>query len=233
MPRIFLDTNVLLGLYDADADPRCICADLRKVRSSLVATRVVLDELLRNRDRILFRNAARIEEGGVSLLQTPFFLQQTQAFSSMKETADAYNLAVASLLDEVHRMMADPAHDPVYSAISRLFEDLPLFEWTDGDVERAHRRKLIGNPPTSQGKNTLGDELNWELLLRHVRDDLILVSRDNTFHQHAAFLAKEFREKTGRQIRITDRLSDALTELGEEPSEALLAFEEGWKKRSA
>ncbi len=231
MPSIFVDTNLLLGLYDATANPEAIIGDLEKVRSRLVLTDVVLDELLRNRDRILSRNAARIEEGGVSPLQPPFFLQQTRAFSSLKDSADAYNLAVKTLLDEVYQMIEDPNRDPVYSALSRLFQDLPLLEWTEEDVERAHRRKLIGNPPTSPGTDTIGDELNWELLLKHVPDDLILVSRDNTFRYHATFLGKEYLEKTGRWIRITDRLSDALKELGKEPSEALLAFEETWKER--
>jgi hypothetical protein len=39
---------------------------------------------------------------------------------------------------------------------------------------------LLGNPPSSPDKITIGDEVIWELLLAKLREDLIVVTGDGT-----------------------------------------------------
>jgi hypothetical protein len=63
------------------------------------------------------------------------------------------------------------------------------------------------------------------MLLEHVRDDLILITRDATYRNHATFLIREYREETGHRLRISETISGALIQVGLEPYEALLRFE--------
>ncbi len=124
-------------------------------------------------------------------------------------------------------MIADPAGDPIYAAFSRLIadRDVTIIQRTEEHVERAHRRKLLGNPPKSEKKDTIGDELIWEMILGHTADDLIFITRDATYRNHITFLTTEYRRETGYTLTINAALSFALRQVGKEPSEALLRLE--------
>jgi len=74
-------------------------------------------------------------------------------------------------------------------------------------------------------KDTVGDELIWEMILDRVHDDLILVSRDTTYRNHVTFLTREYREGTGCRLGIEGNISVALQQMGVEPSGALLRIE--------
>lgn len=57
--------------------------------------------------------------------------------------------------------------------------------------------------------------------------DLIVVSRDGTFHKHVAMLSAEYRERTGGSLAlVTKKVSDALRLAGVEPPETIVAAEE-------
>lgn len=100
--------------------------------------------------------------------------------------------------------------------------------------------KKIGNPPVSD-KYSIGDEINWEIVLENVKDDLIIVGRDNTFTNNLNFLQKDFHKKNGKIIHsLTDSISKAFelagintsNDLKEEESKAIEEikhFNEFWK----
>jgi hypothetical protein len=95
-------------------------------------------------------------------------------------------------------------------------------------VMRAHRRKLLGNPPKSERKETIGDEVIWEMLLELLEgldEDLVLVTQDNTYRNHITYLREEYTERTGRTLFVEDSISAALDRMGIEPSEALSVYE--------
>ncbi|MBC8726753.1 hypothetical protein F6X37_36380, partial [Paraburkholderia sp. 31.1] len=58
---------------------------------------------------------------------------------------------------------------------------------------------MLGKPPTSPGKDTIGDELIWETLVACVKDDLIIVSGDKTFSNNIPVLkcSREIDLKSG------------------------------------
>ncbi len=94
-------------------------------------------------------------------------------------------------------------------------------------LNEAHRRKLLGNPPTSAKKQTIGDEANWEVLLECCREDLILWTRDGTYAENEDYLAAEYKHRTGKYLLlITERFSDAIKRMGASPSQDLIDQEQ-------
>jgi len=141
---------------------------------------------------------------------------------------------VWALYDSIQGMIIDPAADPVARAFRDLARDpaVRVFRRTEDLITRAHRRKLLGNPPKSPGTGTIGDEVIWETLLLNLKEDLIFITRDRNYRYHTAYLTEEYRERTGGALTITDRVSDALKMTERPPSAALVRFE-GRDEKSA
>jgi hypothetical protein len=70
---------------------------------------------------------------------------------------------------------------------------------------------MLGDPPLSRDKSTIGDEVNWEMLLANLEDDLIIVTKDSTYFDSQYLLKEEFKTKKHKELKlITKRLSEAL-----------------------
>jgi DNA-directed RNA polymerase subunit M/transcription elongation factor TFIIS len=123
----------------------------------------------------------------------------------------------------------DPANDPVAQKVSELFgrPETTRIPLNDELIAKAHRRKLLGNPPTSPDKYTIGDEVIWEALLASVRDDLIVVTRDRTYLSNEQILAREFRDSTQHNLLlVTTKVTEAVKMLGRIPPAKLIEEED-------
>ena len=151
--------------------------------------------------------------------------------SSLKKIKTDFNKINQSLIQKIEEITVDSSKDPIFSQFIRLYNSTSVMriEKSETLIQRAFFRKLAGNPPISS-KDTIGDEIIWESLLEHINDDLILISRDNTYKEYSTFLIDEYRNKTGKSLSITETLSEALKYVGEEPSDKLVQFEEEQKK---
>ena len=69
---------------------------------------------------------------------------------------------------------------------------------------------MLGNPPCSPDKYTIGDEVIWELLIENMKEDLIIVTKDYTFHENLSLLTEEYQQRTGRTLLlVTEKFSEA------------------------
>ncbi|MDD4567876.1 hypothetical protein L21_1939 [Methanoculleus chikugoensis] len=229
MTAVCIDTNLFLELYGSDESPEEIIADIAALAVHLAFPDIIIDEFLRNRSRILDRIVDDMRRRESGELRLPSVIRSYPNVASLQRAAEEYNMAIGALCDDIESMIIDPAADPVARAFNALFGDpaVRIFHRTDELVTRAHRRKLLGNPPKSTGTDTIGDELIWETLLANLEEDLIFISRDRTYRNHAAYLVREYRERTGSTLTITDRVSDALALVGRPPSPALIGLEGG------
>lgn len=227
MTAVCIDTNLFLELYESDEDPGEIVADLGALAEHLVFPDIIADEFLRNRSRILDRIADDLRKREAGEIRLPFIIRGYLNGVSLQRAAEEYNQAIGAIYGDIEDMIKDPAVDPVAGAFTALVTNpaVRIFRRTDELITRAHRRKLLGNPPKSAGTDTIGDELIWEALLSNLEEDLIFITRDRTYRSHAAYLLREYREMTGGALTITDRISDALALVGRPPSPALLGFE--------
>lgn len=227
MTAVCVDTNLFLELYESNEDLEVIVADLSALAAHLVFPDIIIDEFLRNRWRVLDRIADDVRKREAGEIRLPSIIRDTQNAASLQRSAEEYDRIIEALCGDIESMIRDPAADPVARAFTALAGNpsVRIFRRTDELIMRAHRRKLLGNPPKSVGTDTIGDELVWEVLLSNLEEDLILITRDRTYHNYAAYLLREYREMTGGALTITDGISDALVLVGRRASPALIGFE--------
>lgn len=231
MTKIFIDTNIFLGLYESNKDTIEIFKDIEKLKSKLVFSRQVYDEFLRNRDRILRKLKNNIETINKIGMHSTSLVQSSTEYEQLKKIKTDFIKINQSLIQKIEEMIVDSSKDPIFSQFTQLYNitSVMRIEKSDTLIQKAFFRKLAGNPPISSKKDTIGDEIIWESLLEHVTDDLILISRDNTYKEYSTFLIDEYRNKTKKSLFIVETLSEALKYVGEEPSDKLVQFEEEQK----
>lgn len=227
MTVVCIDTNLFLELYESNEDPEEIFPDVGALAEHLVFPDIILDEFLRNRARVLDRVADDIRKRETGEIRPPALIRGNPNVAALQRAGEEYNRVAGALYSDILNMITEPSADPVARAFTSLSRDpaVRVFHRTEELITRAHRRKLLGNPPKSTGTDTIGDELVWETLLANLTEDLIFVTRDRTYRYHTAYLMQEYRERTGSSLTITDRISDALKLTGLPASPALARFE--------
>jgi hypothetical protein len=227
MTVVCIDTNLFLELYESNEDPEEIFPDVGALAEHLVFPDIILDEFLRNRARVLDRVADDIRKRETGEIRPPALIRGNPNVAALQRSGEEYNRVAGALYSDILNMITEPSADPVARAFTSLSRDpaVRVFHRTEELITRAHRRKLLGNPPKSTGTDTIGDELVWETLLANLTEDLIFVTRDRTYRYHTAYLMQEYRERTGSSLTITDRISDALKLTGLPASPALARFE--------
>jgi hypothetical protein len=229
MAKIYIDTNVFIDFYQAAKDPLAIFDELSRYTQYLVFTTQTLNEFQRNRVTVL---KWLIKEFKKSVTVNPFttsILREADHHKELIKIRDEFNSKAKDVSNYLTEMMADIEKDPVAKKFFSIVNapDVTKFEITEDLTQKAFQRKLLGNPPTSSDKYTVGDEVIWEVIIRNLQDDLIIVSRDHTYSENIFLLKSEFQSLTGKTILlISDKISEALTKVGEAPSEKLIEEEE-------
>ena len=229
MIRVFIDTNILLGFYQAAADRLVVFKTLGELRSRIVFTTQTRMEFERNRVVILRRIAKLLTETTKWSPYTTSIIRALPGFDDLTRVRDETQRIAKSMCEALQRAIEEPEHDLVLAEFEKLYGDSTVTKVTITQdlIGRAQTRKLLGNPPTSPDKLTAGDEVAWEALLANLHDDLIVVSQDNTFLDNQRLLAAEYEERTGAKlVAVTPRVSEAIKLLGETPPKEIIAADE-------
>jgi hypothetical protein len=142
-----------------------------------------------------------------------------ESYNAVKE----FRKSVEQMLkakDEAIQQAKKEAEDNSLAA-DKLFESIQsasgIINRTKPDLERAQLRMTLGNPPGKEG--SLGDAINWEILLRTVADnvDLHIISKDGDFRSALSaapnrFLADEWQNKKMGTLFLHDQLKPFLAE---------------------
>jgi predicted nucleic acid-binding protein len=224
--KILIDTNIYLDFYRSNNEALKLFDEMEAHFDKIILTDQIIMEFERSRETVIrkvkqsFESESQIEKFSSSYLQTlPEFKElvelQKQYLNKRKEVS---NVITESIRSQVN--------DPVAAFFKRLvnesYQNDTVYITTEEIINKAHRRKLIGNPPTTADKYSIGDEINWEIVLNNVKEDMIIVGRDNTFRDNFSFLQKDFHRHTGKFIvKLTERITDALQEVGVETSKDL------------
>jgi hypothetical protein len=227
MVRIFIDTNIFLGLYQSNHDSLKIFGDINKIKSNLIMPDQIYDEFVRNRDVLLKTLIDRVSSKFQINLCSTSLISHTKNFPKFGQIKKEFDENKEALIIELKEILIKPNNDPIYDLFIKLFHDKDVMRIKSDkpSIERAHQRSLIGNPPTSQGKGTICDELIWELLLDHTKDDLVVISRDKTYENHTTFLSQEFHRRTNKNLIIEKKVSEGLKLIGKRASKDLIEFE--------
>ena len=222
MHHLFIDANLYLGFYRLPKDDIDELAKLealiQKGEVVLFATRLLQDEVSRNREPQLADTLARMRElrPGESY---PQVLRNQREFGALTEERRAYVDRLTQLENAV-REQASTRSLPADVLIAHLFEAATLLPADDDLIARAIRRSQLGNPPGKPG--SVGDAINWEALLHGAGPgtDLHLVTSDHDYSSPldrrilSRFLVDEWRATVRGSVQLHGTLGDFLKAAG-------------------
>jgi predicted nucleic acid-binding protein len=216
--HLFIDTNVLLSFYALTHDD---LEQLKKLiglidahRLHIYVTQQVKDEFGRNREAKLNESLSQFEKLS--------FSQSMPRYIYEYKEAEDYRRALKELID-AHDALAKRARKEAESnsleadtLLESVFEHGNLLEVDKELIYLAQQRMYIGNPPGKKG--SVGDQINWEALLKYVDDgsDLFVVSNDGDYgsaliktspHQ---FLVDEWRRRKHGRLTLYRSLREFL-----------------------
>jgi predicted nucleic acid-binding protein len=215
MSLVYIDTNVFLDFYQAGTDRLVVFNEILDRSSSVLLTEQTVDEFYRNRVARLNQLAESIEKLAKPQIYTTAVIRELPGFESWCNARDKFHSAAVEIVKELRSWTVDPNADRVLVAFKNLVSNAKTVPTENNLIELARTRKLLGKPPTSQDKHTIGDELIWEALIQGAKDDIVVVSRDKSFLDNSALLTSEFETRTGRELLlVTDSLNKALEKVG-------------------
>jgi predicted nucleic acid-binding protein len=217
--HLFIDTNIFLSFFaysKDDLDQLEKLVELLRIRRiKLYLTQQVVDEFYRNRETKLAESLAAFSQCKVA--PCPNFMLPLEEYAEFRKHAKRFEKAYGVLVDrakslaEGKKLMAD-------AIFAKLREMAGVIPRDSKSYKAALRRFNLGNPP---GKSkTMGDELNWELLMKSVPDgnDLHLLTKDGDYTSKLTatlpkgFLEEEWREKKSGGIHIYEQLRQFFAE---------------------
>lgn len=209
--NLFIDTNILLGFYRYSKDDLTKLNQLEDliVKTSdinLIVTSQQVDEFYRNRDKVI----ADVVKELSTAISIPQLFSGHADYKAIKKQAEMIRAEVERVKNET----LEAAQDGSLKAdtiISRLFKDATVVDAVT--ITKAKRRSDVGNPPGKAG--SIGDAINWELLLTTVPVDenLHIVSRDGDFASALdktklnSFLQKEWDKNRLGSIHLYETLN--------------------------
>lgn len=217
--HLFIDTNILLSFYAYTNDD---IEELRKLiklittnQLKLYLTQQVKDEFYRNRENKLKESLKNFQSFSAPT-GIPRFMH---GYVSIKRYRDALD-ELSKAKDEAIQQAKKEAKDGSIAA-DTLFEDISnaaiIINTTNKIYEAATRRMNLGNPPGKVG--SLGDRINWEILLEEVPEDtdLHLISKDGDFGSPLldapnSYLVDEWRIKKNSSLHLHDQLKPFLVQ---------------------
>ena len=218
MYKIFVDTNVILEFYRLKdkINVKNILEEIKKYKKYFISTEQFKDEFLRSRNSVMtdFIKEISLKHN----VRNDSFIATLKIYPKYKKIIKDANKCTDELIEEINELIENPENDLVYKIFLELSEK--SYKRTDEIVEKARKRKLIGNPPMSN-KDTCGDEIIWETILENCNDDLVIVSKDKTFSSNYSFLRKEFKDRKGKAFKAVETISEAIKINKEQPSTEL------------
>lgn len=223
MFKIFIDTNIFLDFYRYNKNDNIsnLKDEFKKYFEYFINTKQSYDEFFRNREKTINEFIDTLKSQ-INPLYDGNFLSSLNGFEDYYENMKLANKSIKCMIDKCSELIFDFEKDPVYSLYLLFCHN--IYDRTRDIIDRAIKRKYIGNPPTSN-KNTCCDEIIWESILENCHDDLIIVTRDKTFNENYNFLKNEYNEKNGKKLLIVELISDAIRLIGDDPSNNLEIIE--------
>jgi hypothetical protein len=201
--HIFVDTNVLLSFFHFTSEDLDSLNDIfvshKKGAAVLHLTDQVCDEFRRNREAKISDALSKFK-GAASAAQIPTFMRTLSDFEALDEAGKAFRKLHAAILKSANEEIVARTL-PADRLIELMFKKAKPHAVTEKVYSEARRRVDVGNPPGKNG--SLGDAINWLLLMEHVpdRQALYVISEDkdyfSTFEENKInpFLEEEWKRK--------------------------------------
>ena len=216
--NLFIDTNVFLSFYHFTKDDleelKKLSVLLEQGELTLFVPRQVLDEFSRNRQIKIADALKQLKDQRLNL-QFPQICKDFEEYDHLRKLQKEYQEHHSTLIRQIteqvwqEKLKAD-------ETVRNLIKKAKVVENEDKAIADARLRMDVGNPPGKKG--SLGDAINWELLLKHVPDeaDLYFVSDDKDYfspldeNEFNYFLLREWEKRKKSELVCYRRLSSFL-----------------------
>lgn len=213
--NVFIDTNILLDLYEASradlVEVEKLLALAENGRMTLLVSPQVRDEFLKNREHAIKKALDSLEKQQLEIVVPNLYtgLPSRDALVEGRRALEATRLA---LIREAREAIQNDALD-ADRVVRRLLRLAGVGGVRDIILERARRRVDLGNPP---GASSYGDAVNWEWLIDVVEPevDLHIITRDGDYTSRidnsrpSEFLAHEWSACVGGTLSVHKHLLD-------------------------
>jgi predicted nucleic acid-binding protein len=218
--HLFIDTSAFLSFFAYTKDD---VEELKKLASliktgqvGLYLTEQVRDEFYRNREKKLSESISQFEKSVISTGIPRFMVEYPQVADytkAAKKALKAKDEAVQRAKKEAEK--GKLAADVLFRQIVKVAH---IRKIKQEDYTAATRRMQRGNPPGKE--DSLGDRINWEILLRAVpaENDLQLVSKDGDYASPLnptapnAFLLDEWQKRKKAELVLHAELKPFLAQ---------------------
>ncbi|MGG4184122.1 PIN domain-containing protein [Paenibacillus jamilae] len=223
--KLCIDTNYFLDFYRQGKESLKILNDIEGILENIVFPEQVYKEFQRNVTKVQQDEIKKFKSSITSYSPSRQIreLKEYKEYERIKKDFEAKTKEIINVLKEISE---DRSKDEIYNYIQEIYNNKEVVQLKNNLtlIEKGRNRQLLGNPPGTSDV-TIGDEVIWEALLENVKDDLIIITNDRSFKDNKIYLQDEFKEETGHQLFILEKLSDAIKKLGEIPSDALIKYE--------
>ncbi len=219
--NLFIDTNIFLSFFYLTSDDleelKKLIVLLERGKVSLFITDQVKQEFERNREIKIVGTLKKLNNQNLRL-EFPQLCKDYPEYVIMRALQRNYEEQHAILISQINKDITGRALK-ADNIISELFQKAKCESTTKTLIEKARLRIDIGNPPGKKG--SLGDAINWEILLKHITNgqDLHFVTRDKKDFVSVldesslrGFLLKEWSDKKNSHIIYYNSLSSFFKE---------------------
>ena len=212
--HLFIDTNVLLNFYAYSNDDLAQLEKLVQIVKTKVVklyiTQQVVDEFYRNRDSKLSESFDSFKS--IGNIACPRFMTSLHEYEAFKNALSVYKDS-RKVLAEKARAQADARELLADQLFARIVEQVEVIQIDENAYLAALRRNRLGNPP-GKSSTTIGDEVNWELLLAKVPHgcDLHVITKDSDYGsklnsgQPKVFLQDEWSKKKLGKLHLYEQI---------------------------
>jgi len=192
MAKVLIDTNIILDKLSLTSDTlQSFFDELYKNKSHFIFTQQIIDEIFRNTENKLCEISNNLKSNLKNL--------KTNTFAGLNsdEAVKAINDNIAIIHKNINDDMKKKK-EYLISFINNISDNFAIVATTEDIIKSARLRKEKGNPPSSGA--SIGDEIIWESVLSWGENDIIVLSKDNTWYENKTFLEYEYIKKTNKKI---------------------------------
>jgi hypothetical protein len=182
--HVFIDTNILLNFFHYSKDEldalNNVFASHEHGSATVHLTEQVCNEFKRNRESKIKDALKRFKDTRFAP-QFPSFMKGYEEYGAIRQLSGQLQELQKGILEKVEK---DISEETLLAdrLIGEIFDKQKVVAVTEAIYQTASMRLSLGNPP---GKNnSLGDAVNWTILLASVPDneDLYIISEDGDFY---------------------------------------------------
>lgn len=230
--KIFIDTNKYLDFYRYKDENMEILNKLSDCNDIIISEQVI-DEFERNRNKELHSLLDKANELCKKANENFFNLEPLGIFekdikvmnSESRKKIGEIKANIVSFKEKIEEIIGSDNSDIVLNMFHKIVDnpETILYSHDDEVYQKALKRNHLGGVPRSEKSGdralTICDEYIWETILAKSVYDICFITRDKTYLENKKILAKEYYNRTGKNIVFMETISDGLEYLGNKISD--------------